>query len=164
MQNKTKRGNRLRVEVTFRLSPETVTLADRLVRLLEERANGTRSAPANNEDATRPRRGELDVFRRDYTPFAVVALDNLGGRARRRAIIDEARNVLGERLRPDDLKPVSPGKRLPRWRYRLGWAITQARHQLYVKKIPGERGIRVLTPEGKQFVATVRDRIDRGEL
>ena len=93
-----------------------------------------------------------------------VALDNLGGRARRRTIIDEARNVLGERLRPDDLKPVSQGKRLPRRRYRLGWALTQARHQHYVKKVPGERGIRELTPEGKQFAATERDRIDRGKL
>jgi len=158
--NKKKRGNRLRVEITFRLSPEVLTVADRLVRSLAVRAHGT----ANYEDAIRPRRGELDVFRRDYTPFAVVALDNLGGQARRRAIIDEARNVLGERLRPDDLKPVSPSKRVPRWRYRLGWALTQARHQSYVKRVPGERGLRVLTPEGKNFAVRVREQIERGEI
>src|SRR5438552_8242368 len=157
---KKKRGTRLRIEVTFRLSPETETLADWLVRALERRANGT----GNDDDVTRPRRGELDVFRGDYTPFAVVALDNLGGQARRRAIIDAARNVLGERLRPDDLRPVSPGKRVPRWRYRLGWALTQARHQSYVKRVPGERGLRVLTPEGKNFAVRVREQIERGEI
>jgi len=73
-------------------------------------------------------------------------------------------DVLGKRLRPDDLKHVSERKRLPRWRYRLDWGITQARHQGYVERVPGERGIRVLTPEGKHYAVEAREKFDRGEL
>jgi hypothetical protein len=113
-------------------------------------------------ESARPRRGELDVFRGDYVPFAVAALDNLHGRARRKSIIDEARQLLGARLKTDDFKRVSERKRLPRWRYRLGWALSQARQRGYLKKVAGERGVRVLTAEGKP--ATARERIARKEI
>src|SRR5437879_3727581 len=93
-----------RIEITVRLSPRTAKLMERAIQVLGARPNGTPSGSTAEirQEKTRARRGELDVFRGDYVPFVVVALDALKGRARRKVIIDEAQTWLGDRLRSDD--------------------------------------------------------------
>jgi hypothetical protein len=154
----------MKVEVTVNLSTEFAAILTKLVGERHGALNGhdERQASDRVTKRVRVRRGELDIYRGPYTRFAVVALDDLGGRAHRRDIFNRGKELLGNQLRPEDEKPISERKPYPRWRYRLGWALTIARHRGYMRPEGKKTGMWQLNPQGKRAADKYRRQIQSG--
>lgn len=104
-----------------------------------------------------------EIKQHDYTPYVMLALAQLGGKARRETVVERVGEMLKDKLKPCDLRPmykgphgidVAPvgyaGSTWPVWENKADYAFKFAGLEGLMVH---QGGFHIITPEGEKYVA-----------
>jgi hypothetical protein len=129
---------------------------------------------AEREEKYMRKKSDIDhdeIKQHDYTPYVMLALAQLGGNARRDPVVEHVGEILKDRLKPCDWRPmykgphgidVAPvgytGRTLPVWKNKANNAFKYAGLEGLMVH---QDGLNIITSKGEKYIAQYEESLLR---